>query len=382
MVDVYLLKAKEGDCLLIHYGNENEKHNIIIDGGCAECGRTVEKIIKQCDINNEKIDMLVVTHVDKDHIGGLITGIASINKEVLQGCIQHIAFNTSQGFLSHSKSNVKFIGRPEDSVKVIINEGVGCSIGDAKSFYDIIKDKGLKEKLVDYIIAGMEIPIGNAKLTILSPDEKSLSKYMNEWKNEKTCENAEGCSASFPKEIYKDLSKLQTEKYPGSDSSPSNRASIAFMFEYDDIRILFLGDAAAPVYVKELRKHMKTDKLSVNAVKMSHHGSSRNISKRFLEIVDTNIFMISSNGKTLRGQYTVPGKIAIAKLLKSKKNVVLLNNYQWWKYAYQNLYFTKNDQQEYLDTKLLDLHKMSENPYTIKEGLNIYGEYKTKKVIC
>lgn len=310
MVDVYLLKAKEGDCLFVRYGNENEMHNILIDGGCAECGHTVERIIKQCDNNNEKIDLVVVTHVDEDHIGGLITGFASVNEEILKRSIQRIAFNTSRGFLQHNKLNGK-IRKTEEAVKVIVCEGDGCSIGDAKSLCDIINEKGLKCKLEDYIVSGTEMIIGNAKLTILSPDEQSLSAFMNKWEEENNCESAGGCSNEFPEEIYKDLTALKKEKYPGADASLSNRASIAFLFEYEDVKILFLGDAAAPIYTKELKKYMKNEKISIDVVKMSHHGSSRSISKRFLDSIDAEVFMVSSNGTTLKGQHTVPGKIAI-----------------------------------------------------------------------
>lgn len=223
--------------------------------------------------------------------------------------------------------------------------------------------------------------IGNAKLTILSPDEQSLSAFMNKWEEENNCESAGGCSNEFPEEIYKDLTALKKEKYPGADASLSNRASIAFLFEYEDVKILFLGDAAAPIYTKELKKYMKNEKISIDVVKMSHHGSSRSISKRFLDSIDAEVFMVSSNGTTLKGQHTVPGKIAIAKLLNRRNKVILLNNYCWWKYAYQNQYFTINDIREYFDTKLLELYKISDNPYMVKEGLNIYGEFKPKKII-
>ena len=128
MVDVYLLKAKEGDCLFVRYGNENEMHNILIDGGCAECGHTVERIIKQCDNNNEKIDLVVVTHVDEDHIGELITGFASVNEEILKRSIQRIAFNTSRGFLQHNKLNGK-IRKTEEAVKLLFVRVMDVQLG-------------------------------------------------------------------------------------------------------------------------------------------------------------------------------------------------------------------------------------------------------------
>ena len=181
MVDVYLLAANEGDCILIRYGNDKEKHNILIDGGTETCGRNVKNIIEFCNHNGEKMDVIFVTHVDEDHIGGLITGLAAIEEKVLQNCVQNIVFNTSQGFQRYCKHCLEIKNRPEESVKATVSETDGCSIGDAKSLCEIINDKGLNNRLIDCIIAGTEMVVGEAELTILSPDVKSLCKFMNNW---------------------------------------------------------------------------------------------------------------------------------------------------------------------------------------------------------
>ena len=381
MVDVYLLKANEGDCLVIRYGNEEKKHNIIVDGGTATCGKTVKSIIERCNDKDEEIDLILITHVDKDHICGIIDGFANVDEKILQNSIRCIAFNTRKGFQHHNKLVLRPGIGPEETVKTAIFAGDGCSIKDAKSLLEIINDKGLCDKVKDYIIAGTEMNIGGAKLTILSPDEKSLARFMNDWEDDFEHQAAHGCSSGFPDVIYNDLSTLMNEYRLGTDGSLSNRASIAFIFEYEDKKTLFLGDAAAPVYVKELKKCFNSKKIAVDIVKLSHHGSSRNLSGDFLKIIDTEIFMISSNGTTLKGQYTVPGKVAIAKLLKGRKKVVLLNNYRWWETTYQNQYFTENDIRKYINTKVLELVDVSKNPYNVKQGLNVYGKFTTKKLI-
>ena len=374
MVDVYLLAANEGDCIFIRYGDNEKKHSILIDGGTATCGRNVKRIIEFCNHNGEEMDMIFVTHVDEDHIGGLITGMAAIDGRVLQNCVQNIAFNTSHGFQRHCQSCIEIPNKPEDSVKVTVSETDGCSVGDAKSLCDIIADKGLNDRLIDFIIAGTQMIVGGAKLTILSPDKNSLRKFMNSWKEDIEQEPETGCAWELPDTVYQDISSLMTQKYPGSDGSLSNRASIAFIFEYEDISILFLGDAVAPVYARELKRYINNEKIAFDAIKLPHHGSSRNLSEVFLKCIDTDTFMISSNGKTFSGQYTVPSKITISKLLKDRKKVVLLNNYSWWNTTYQNQFFTENDVRNYINCGLLELHDVSKTAYSVNKGLNIYGK--------
>ncbi|MEO2626520.1 MBL fold metallo-hydrolase, partial [Blautia wexlerae] len=87
MVDVYLLPANEGDCLWVRYGKkEGTRHNIIIDGGVESNGGDIASIIENIAERNEKVDIFV-THIDGDHIRGLIKGIGISNAEVLKKCV-------------------------------------------------------------------------------------------------------------------------------------------------------------------------------------------------------------------------------------------------------------------------------------------------------
>ena len=68
MVDIFLLPAYEGDCILIRYGEVNGvKLNILVDGGVYVNNKDVAAIIEYAYSNNEKIDILI-THIDGDHI--------------------------------------------------------------------------------------------------------------------------------------------------------------------------------------------------------------------------------------------------------------------------------------------------------------------------
>jgi len=167
------------------------------------------------------------------------------------------------------------------------------------------------------------------------------------------------------------------EKFPPADSSITNRVSIGFIFEYDDAKIAFWGDAVAPVICRGLKRFGINSEFEVDAVKTSHHGSSRNISNQLLNLIKTDTYLISSNGRTLKGQLTVPGKLGIAKMLKKGgvTGIQLLCNYKWWEYCYHNKYFTANDKCNYIENDKLRLCYLSDKAYSIKEGLNIYGEW-------
>ena len=59
------LQADNGDCILI----TTEKFNILIDGGM---GRTYYRSLKDKLEELEQIDLVILTHIDEDHIAGLI----------------------------------------------------------------------------------------------------------------------------------------------------------------------------------------------------------------------------------------------------------------------------------------------------------------------
>jgi len=55
------------------------------------------------------------------------------------------------------------------------------------------------------------------------------------------------------------------------------------------------------------------------------------------------------------------------------KPIVLMCNYQWWKHAYHNRFFTDTDQQEVLQNEKLKLKYLRKEGFKIKDGLMVYG---------
>lgn len=64
-LDFYAFSLGQADCLLLSY----EGYHILIDAGETDDGEDICRALSELGI--KKLDLLVVTHFDKDHIGGL-----------------------------------------------------------------------------------------------------------------------------------------------------------------------------------------------------------------------------------------------------------------------------------------------------------------------
>lgn len=94
MLSIKLFPAEYGDCILLSIGKEKQ-YNILIDGGLS---KTYQKHIKSEIYHikkmKQKIDLVVCTHMDNDHICGLIQlFIIQLLKETSSDFVENIWYN-------------------------------------------------------------------------------------------------------------------------------------------------------------------------------------------------------------------------------------------------------------------------------------------------
>src|SRR5690349_17987033 len=70
------LQAAEGDCLLLHWGTEADPKLAVIDGGPGSIWESslrprLEQILNGRHLNQLVIELVMVSHVDNDHITGI-----------------------------------------------------------------------------------------------------------------------------------------------------------------------------------------------------------------------------------------------------------------------------------------------------------------------
>lgn len=358
-MEVNFLKAFNGDCIHITYKHEDSQKNILIDGGIGKTYsyRNLKRksqiiygelylLIERIRKAEEFIDLLVLTHVDDDHIAGILKWVKS--DPLFSETVKKVWFNSGsiikkefEGDNNEDYDNELVLDESEESTDTSIGQGV--------KFEKIIRDNNIwKEELIQSLD---KIDFFGLEVTILSPDKGNLNKLLGKWEKEKP----ESLDTS-KKNDYSISIKTHIEQDTDfkEDTSIHNGSSIAFIIQYKDQKMLFLGDSHPSVIINSLKtlEHSSENKLDVIFTKLSHHGSKSNTSSELLELLDCNNFIISSNGD----KHSLPHKRCLSRIINYRNNCKLFFNYP----ELIDDIFSKNDKLEYPDFETFPSNELAE----------------------
>jgi beta-lactamase superfamily II metal-dependent hydrolase len=85
-----------------------------------------------------------------------------------------------------------------------------------------------------------------------------------------------------------------------SDTTLPNLSSIMFLAKAEDRTMLFTGDGRSDHLLQGLAQAGLLDdkgRMHVNVLKLSHHGSDRDVTKTFFRKVTADVYVASANGK-------------------------------------------------------------------------------------
>jgi len=315
MYRIHMLPAEFGDSLLIEYGDDPKKpKRILIDAGTKGSYKAVKKAIEAIPPNQRVFELLVVTHIDIDHIGGILPLLDDAKN--LGVTFKEIWFNGYEHL-----TDVLGAKQGEQLSSRIVAGGYAWN-AKFKQHAVVVPDTG---KLPVKTIAGM-------KITLLSPMREQLLKLEKEW--DKTIRAAglvPGIGAKkSPEEIDDllgdiaiDVDALASSAFK-SDTSPPNGSSIAFVATFDDKSVLFGADAFPGVLTKNLARMTADERKKIKVLKLPHHGSRNNLDDALLKALSCNRYLISSNGQ----RYSHPNREPIARILKRGNRPRLLFNYR------------------------------------------------------
>ena len=243
MVKLFSCKAHDGDYFWLRYKHDEEKryHNIVIDGGRKSNASDFCEMLKRIYENGEQVDAMLLTHFDQDHIMGMLVGLQKAQKK---NCIPEIAvlyLNTGRGYWKHHQSGEEWGPLLEETVKIPMANAPGYSANDLMKLTDFLREYGLEKRICPYIVQSCrEIQIGDAKFCIISPSDTSLKNLVQNCSDLMQVPPATPYGGADP-EWSVSLDELSGCNVP-EDASLSNGASIAFLFQFEKIRIAFLGD--------------------------------------------------------------------------------------------------------------------------------------------
>lgn len=346
MFRIEMLPAAHGDCLWIEYGTGGRVRRLLIDGGPAHTYPALRERILHLPAEDRRFDLLVVTHMDADHIEGVVRLLQDAES---LGCVfDRIWFNGREQLNAVPDTAGPDLGAAQ-------GEYLGLLIRDYEQrLQREVWNVGLPEPYAAVDRAADALPAimlpDDCRLTLLSPDHERLHDLKDRWDDELRAagidpndedalrlrlennrqlqplgdvlgdedeESGEGryelpdpddrdLPDEFSDTLGGDGAEPGADASFGGDGSIANGSSIAVLLEYPaaapEVRALLAGDAWAEVLTSSLVTLLGDDdrRLSLDLFKVPHHGSVANLTEDLLARLYCKHYLISTSGARFR----------------------------------------------------------------------------------
>ena len=310
------LQAAHGDSLILHYGPVAKPRFIVIDGGPKGLFKlSLGPRLKAIQIARGggvlEIRMLMVSHIDDDHITGVLD-LTRMLRELNDSGTQlpydiltlwHNSFDDIAGKISASVGAQLFASakpRTPEGAAIVASVAQGRQLRLDADALGLNMNTGFDDMLL-FKKTSPSLNIGSdLKFTVLGPRQAELDALNKKWDKEvqallakkKKKKGQGGGSELAPA----DLQALAAEFV---DNSIHNLSSVVVLAEFDGKRMLLTGDARGDFILESLREAnlLKNGKISIDVFKVPHHGSVRNAAAELFETIVADHYVFSADGR-------------------------------------------------------------------------------------
>jgi beta-lactamase superfamily II metal-dependent hydrolase len=266
-------KSNSGDAIAVRYGNlsgqREEQTVVVIDGGYRADGERLVAHIRS-HYGTEKVDLVISTHPDQDHINGLAVVLEEL--EVAELWI-HKAWDHNQGLADKFKD-----GRITDNS---ISERLKETLEAAYSLVTLAESKGIT---VREPFTGLTYDA----VKVLGPSCHYYEELLPQFDGMPETKSIESTGASdFFDSLYKAAEKAIKKIFAnwGEDkiddkdtTSAKNNSSVITQIVVDGKRLLFTGDAGITALDHAADQiDLCFSGAELRFMQIPHHGSKRNV---------------------------------------------------------------------------------------------------------
>jgi beta-lactamase superfamily II metal-dependent hydrolase len=357
--------AADGDCLLL--STDDEQHHMLVDGGRKGTFEANTRAhLAQLHENDKMLDVICVSHVDNDHISGILqlvedevawrrfkfekasdpnTTPPSVRLPPRIGQIWHNALFRLIGedlapqvesALATSASILA--GSDDEDIMDLASRYENLATGE-KAAMELSRRISAEQlaiplnepaggDLMKRGGPGETVQIGSMKLSVLGPSDDDLEALRTEW--DKWLKKNEAAIAHLHSRMLADEQNLGTLS-PVVVANPiaaalgeglsgitePNLASLMLFVEEGDQTVLLAGDGESGEILQGLAHHGKLDahgRIHVTVLKVQHHGALANVTREFVDHVTADHYVFCGNGAHHNPEMEVVEEFARARL--------------------------------------------------------------------
>jgi hypothetical protein len=291
-----MLPASEGDSLILSYGpQETDLSHLVVDGGRASTWPHLQQALEDIAARGERVELLLLSHIDADHIDGLLKLAEANNPPLTPNAVWYNAYKQLEA-LSGALQPQGY--RAADAYSEAL-EARGWALnqefgGDAIT---------VEDRSNPFNFAGL-------RLTLVSPTRPKLLRLWAGWQQWR---DGQGLLQPMGKRKMPQTLDVESLSKPSpNDTTAPNGSSIALIAEYGGRKVLLGADAHPDVLEATVAALAGGSKLALDLVKLPHHGSRANVTAALLELIDCSRFAFSTSGAV----FGHPDPEAVSRVLK------------------------------------------------------------------
>jgi hypothetical protein len=304
MLRLRVVQADFGDCLILEFGSAQEPRYILIDGGPEGIyERHLGPELRRIGHDGGGLDLVVLSHVDNDHAIGLLDCLGELEEQRANGApatiaasaLWHNSFSRTIGSGTDVEPRLRSMLAAAGAAAQVMasTDAAVAGIGEGNNLRQKALALGFELNaafpggLIRVEDASAPITLANLTLRVVGPTQANLDELKREW--QEWLDKHEAAVGSGDPRLA-----------ANADRSVPNLSSIMLLAGADQKTLLLTGDGRSDHLLQGLEQAglLTSDgSLHVDVLKVAHHGSDRNATKRFFRKVTADTYVLSANGR-------------------------------------------------------------------------------------
>ncbi len=302
MFKVRMIQAEFGDCFLLEYGSAVAPRFLLVDGGPPDTFEDhLEAELAPIAAAGHGLDLALLSHVDNDHVVGLLDLLVRLRADdaadptgasrlIQIDGLWHNSFTRTIDVDGALTPRLRAVSNHAASVLAAeATQGVaeGNALRLAAQALHLPINAGFPNDLVCADDVPGPVVLDNLSLTVVGPTQANLDELRAKW-------------AAWLETHEEAVADGDLAVLANSDRSIPNLSSIMVLAEADGRSLLLTGDGRSDHLLQGLGQAGRLDaagRCHVDVLKVAHHGSDRNATRKFFRKVTADRYLISANGK-------------------------------------------------------------------------------------